>query len=110
MAIKQRYQDYREEARWTKTGVPGKEATDFALTVSAEERQQRYEELGYKGAIPHLSSEFADIMPDEAANDTLAEFVRDKIRSVIEDPDIADMRMVHWSIVFTGQTLPDLTQ
>lgn len=91
LAIKKCYQDYREEARWTKAGVPGKEATDFALTVSEEERQQRYQTLWDKGAIPHISSEFADIVLDEKANDTLAEFVRGKIRTVIEDPNIADI-------------------
>jgi cation diffusion facilitator CzcD-associated flavoprotein CzcO/acetyl esterase/lipase len=91
LAIKQRYQDYRKEARWTKSGVPGKEAMDFALTVSDEERQQRYEELWAKGAIPHLASEFADIMLSEEANGTLAEFVRSKIRGVIEDSNVADI-------------------
>jgi len=91
LAVKQRYQDYREEARWTNVGVPGKEAMDFALTVPEEERQQRYQELWDKGAIPHLGSEFADLLIDEKANDTLAEFVRGKIRSVIEDSEVADI-------------------
>ena len=91
LAIKDRYQEYRAEARQTRVGVPGKEALDFALTVSDEEREERYEELWAKGAIPHLGSEFADILLDKEANDTLAEFVRKKIRSVIEDSDVADI-------------------
>jgi cation diffusion facilitator CzcD-associated flavoprotein CzcO/acetyl esterase/lipase len=91
LAVKQRYQDYREEARWTKTGVPGKEGMDFALTVSEEERQQRYQALWDKGAIPHLGSEFADLLLNEQANETLAQFVRSKIRSVIEDSRVADI-------------------
>ncbi len=91
LAVKQRYQEYREEARWTKVGVPGKEAMDFALTVSEEERQQRYEELWATGAIPHIGSEFADILLDEEANKTLADFARDKIRSAIKDPKLADI-------------------
>ena len=91
LAVKQRYQEYREEARWTNVGVPGKQAMDFALTVSEEERQQRYQELWDKGAIPHLGSEFADLLISEEANDTLAEFVRGKIRSVIEDSEVADI-------------------
>ena len=90
-AVRKRYQDYREEARWTKVGVPGKEAMDFALTVSEEERQQRYQALWDRGAIPHLGSEFADLLLDEKANDTLAQFVRSKIRSVIEDSNVADI-------------------
>ena len=91
LAVKQRYQEYREEARWTNVGVPGKEAMDFALTVSEEERQERYQALWDKGAIPHLGSEFADLLLDEQANETLAQFVRSKIRSVIEDSNVADI-------------------
>lgn len=90
LAVKDRYQDYRAEARTTRVGVPGKEAMDFALTVSEEERQQRYEELWAKGAIPHLGSEFADILLNADANETLANFVRTKIRSVIQDPELRD--------------------
>ena len=91
LAVKDRYQEYRAEARKTRVGVPGKEAMDFALTVSEEERQQRYEELWSKGAIPHLGSEFADILLNEEANETLAEFVRSKVRAKIKDPKLAEM-------------------
>lgn len=91
LAVTENYQDYRAEARKTRVGVPGKEAMDFALTVSEEERQQRYEELWAKGAIPHLGSEFADILLNEDANETLAEFVRNKVRSKIEDPELAEI-------------------
>jgi cation diffusion facilitator CzcD-associated flavoprotein CzcO/acetyl esterase/lipase len=90
LAIKKRYQEYREEARWTPVGVPGKETVDFAFMVSDEERNARYEALWNKGAIPHLSTEFGDLMTNEKANDTFAEFVRTKIRSVIDDPALAD--------------------
>lgn len=89
-AIKNRYQEYREEARWTPVGVPKEETGDYAFTLSDEERKKRYETLWAKGTIPHLSSEFADLMTDKLANDTFAEFARAKIRSVIDDPDVAD--------------------
>jgi|GEM_PF-3995425 len=45
LAVKERYQEYCEEARWTNVGVVGKQPMEFAFAVSAEERQQRYEEL-----------------------------------------------------------------
>lgn len=91
LAAKDRYREYREEARWTIGGVPGPIGMDFALTVSDEERQQRYEKLWAKGIISHLSLEFADMVSDEDANETLADFVRTKIRSKINDPELADM-------------------
>ena len=90
LAIKERYQEYREEARWTPVGVPGKDTVDFAFMVSDEERNARYEVLWGKGAIPHLGAEFADLLFDKKANDTLAEFARSKIRSVIDDSETAD--------------------
>ncbi|QJB68712.1 flavin-containing monooxygenase [Parasphingorhabdus halotolerans] len=91
LAIKQRYQDYREEARWTPVGVPGKETVDFTFMVSDEDREKRYEALWNTGAIPHIGSEFADILSNKEANDTLAEFARKKIRSVIDDPEVAEI-------------------
>ena len=89
-AIKNRYQEYREEARWTPVGVPKVPNLDYALMLSDEERNARYEVLWGTGAIPHLSGEFADLMTNKQANDTFAEFARAKIRSVINDPDVAD--------------------
>ena len=91
LALKERYQDYREEARWTRVGVVGKDSTDFAMTVPEEERQQRFEDLWATGAIPHIGTEFADILIDEKANDTLCEFVRDKVRAKVDDPKLAEM-------------------
>ncbi|WP_170005644.1 flavin-containing monooxygenase [Pseudopontixanthobacter vadosimaris] len=91
LAVKDRYGGYREEARWTKGGVPGPVGTEFALTVSDEERQERYETLWAKGAITHLSLEFADLMINLEANDTLSEFARKKIRSKIDDPEKAEI-------------------
>jgi acetyl esterase/lipase/cation diffusion facilitator CzcD-associated flavoprotein CzcO len=91
LAVKQRYQEYREEARWTIGGVPGKVGTDSALAVSEAERQQRYEALWSQGAMTHLSLEFADLISDINANETLAEFVRAKIRDKINDPATAEL-------------------
>lgn len=91
LAAKERYQEYREEARWTKVGVPGEENMQLALSVSEEERRQRYERAWNGGAMAHLSVEYADIMLNEAANETLSDFVREKIRAKVKDPAVADI-------------------
>lgn len=85
------YQQYREEARHTYAGVPGHVGTDFALSVSKEERQQRYEKLWSQGTMIHVGLEFADILVDVKANETLSDFARSKIRSKISDPKTADI-------------------
>ena len=90
-AVKDRYRDYREEARWTRGGVPGPVAMDLALVTSEEEREQRYEKLWAKGAISHLALEFADLLVNLEANETLGQYARKRIRSKIEDPAKADI-------------------
>jgi cation diffusion facilitator CzcD-associated flavoprotein CzcO/acetyl esterase/lipase len=88
-AVKNRYQDYREEARWTSVGVPGGGNMDFALVASEEDRQRRYEAIWATGAIPHLGGVYADILLNAEANETLAEFVRSKVRDKVKDPERA---------------------
>lgn len=91
LAAKERYREYREEAKWTKVGVPGNENLQLALSVSEDERRARYERVWQGGAMVHLSVEYADILLDESANETLSEFVREKIRDKVNDPAVADI-------------------
>lgn len=77
---------YRTSARWAGAGVPVARPTASALQVSDAERRARYEQEWAKGGIIELLSTFNDILLNPAANDTRAEFVRGKIRSVVTDP------------------------
>jgi cyclohexanone monooxygenase len=58
--------------------------------VSEEERQRIFEERWEAGGIPFMAS-FNDLILDRAANETAAEFVRAKIRSIVKDPAKADL-------------------
>jgi cyclohexanone monooxygenase len=60
-----------------------------ALEVSDEERRATYEERWQLGGLPMYGA-FADLLVDERANDTAVEFFRQKIRSRVEDPQIAE--------------------
>ena len=92
LAVKERYQEYREKSRWTIGGVATQVmGSEFTFNVSEEERRERYEALWNQGAITSLSLEFADTMTSEAANQTLSDFAREKIRSKINDPAVADI-------------------
>jgi cation diffusion facilitator CzcD-associated flavoprotein CzcO len=55
------------------------------LEVSAEDRQAMVEEAWERGGL-RFRATFKDILLDKAANDTAAEFIRDKIRSIVRDP------------------------
>jgi cation diffusion facilitator CzcD-associated flavoprotein CzcO len=59
-----------------------------ALEVSPEERRARFEERWRQGGLPFLSA-FNDLLLDPKANEEAAEFVRDKIRAVVKDPEMA---------------------
>lgn len=60
-----------------------------ALEVSDEERRSEYENRWASGGLsPYYA--YTDTILDEASNETLAEFAREKIRERVEDPEVAD--------------------
>jgi len=59
-----------------------------ALGVSPEERQREYEARWRDGGFAMLGA-FADIILNNRANETAAEFVRSKIRAIVHDPAVA---------------------
>jgi cation diffusion facilitator CzcD-associated flavoprotein CzcO len=61
-----------------------------ALEVSPEERTATYEKLWAEGGFHFWLGTFQDVLSDEAANDTVYAFWRDKVRQRIDDPAIAD--------------------
>lgn len=87
--MKARYQEYREESRWTTFGTAGHEATEAAMAVDEEKRRKTYEAAWQVGRVNELLGAFTDLMVDESANETAAEFVREKIRSIVKDPEVA---------------------
>jgi len=85
--------DYVENRRKAKQLVAGFLCTynpKSALEVSQEERDREYEDRWRQGGIGYLAA-FADITTSAAANQTAADFVHRKIRSIVEDPAIADL-------------------
>jgi cyclohexanone monooxygenase len=58
--------------------------------VPAEEREREYEARWADCAL-HIGGSFSDLMTDEKANDTLREFLERKIRSIVKDPNVANL-------------------
>ncbi len=81
---------YREEARYTRLGVPGEFSLEQTMTVREEERRRRYEHVWQAGELQPMFAQFGDTLFDRAANETLAEFVREKIRAIVKDPETAE--------------------
>ena len=84
------YPERREAARHTPFGVSGYPApTESALAVDAAERRRKYEELWQKGGSIGFLTCYNDFLVNNAANETAAEFVREKIRTIVKDPAVA---------------------
>jgi cyclohexanone monooxygenase len=61
-----------------------------AAAVPKEERDAFYEGGWQHGGLGILGS-YLDLLFDPAANETLAEFVREKIRAIVKDPETAEL-------------------
>lgn len=84
------YPAHCQANRRTKGGVPSRINTGLsAMEVSDEERRARFEEAWKFGTFA-LQSVFRDITSNEESNAAAAAFVHDKIRSLVNDPAIAD--------------------
>jgi cyclohexanone monooxygenase len=88
--VKADYPALRAKARSRPTGVYFPFNTAPALAATAEERQRRYEDAWAKGGLPFLGA-FGDLLFDKQANDTIADFARAKIRSIVKDPATAEL-------------------
>jgi cation diffusion facilitator CzcD-associated flavoprotein CzcO len=87
-AIKADYAGLRQRAKQMGNGIqyPVNEAS--ALEVMEQERRREYEFRWERGGLSFLGS-FADLLLKKEANDTAAEFIRAKIRDVVNDPAVA---------------------
>jgi cyclohexanone monooxygenase len=79
------YADKRVEMRYAPNGVLRDLNNKSALEVSEAERLETYEARWKIGGSGFLAS-FNDIMTNKEANDTMAAFVRYKIRQTMKDP------------------------
>jgi cyclohexanone monooxygenase len=87
---KHNYAEKREEMRHMPNGVLRELNDKSALEVSEQEREATYEERWRIGGSGFLGA-FKDIMTNREANDTMAEFVRNKIRQTVKDPVTAEL-------------------
>ena len=86
-AWKVEYDTHRARAR--ELGTLYEFSDKPASQVSSAERQREYERRWNSGGVNFVHS-FNDLMLDQASNDTIADFVRSKIRSTVHDPDVAE--------------------
>ncbi|MEV5835889.1 NAD(P)/FAD-dependent oxidoreductase [Nocardia sp. NPDC052112] len=91
--IKSRYRDVRKANRESSFGIAQPEATKGALEVSEDERNAFYRRVwaDKDSELVSMLTGFTDILADEAANETAAQFVRDRIAEIVTDPVVAQI-------------------
>jgi cyclohexanone monooxygenase len=87
---KRAYPQRREQARDARTGILNDPNDKSALEVSDAERQREYEARWAAGGTSFMAA-FNDLIFDQQANDTAAEFVRSQIRGTVRDPAVAEL-------------------
>ena len=88
--IKAEYSAFRAQAKLTPTGNFFDIGEASAMAVSEEEREREYETRWEGGGLQFLAA-YADTMFDAEANKAVADFVRNKIRSIVIDPQVAEL-------------------
>ena len=95
--VKAMYGEWRRRQRDDSRGgfialnfEPASPNNKCALECTPEERLADYETRWKNGGLAYYSS-YIDLLTNKAANETLAEFVRDKIRERVTDPVTAEL-------------------
>ena len=90
-AIRRDYDAIWEQARRHYFGVAMGTAERKLLDATPDE-QRRTLEYGWEvGGFRYIFETFADLLTDEQANEVAAEFIREKIRSIVHDPETAEL-------------------
>ncbi|WP_439814153.1 flavin-containing monooxygenase [Zavarzinia sp. CC-PAN008] len=98
---------FRTEARAQGFGQRFIDESDKAWAdVPADQRRTVMEERWAKGGFA-LGGSFADLITDKAVNDEVSEFVREKIRSIVKDPEKAEVLSPRNHALFTKRPCVD---
>ncbi|WP_407176984.1 flavin-containing monooxygenase [Bradyrhizobium sp. STM 3562] len=87
---------YREQARWSLTGVPYPQQTAVSWQLSEAERRERFEKAWANGDLVYILTQlWADQGVDTDGNAVVAELIREKIREIVKDPETAEALTPH---------------
>jgi cyclohexanone monooxygenase len=89
-AHKKNYAAWREQAKKTPFGIAGHPPPEkVAAEDSIESRQRLFEQKWNTGGNISFLYAYKDLLTDERANAMACEFVHDKIRATVKDPEVA---------------------
>jgi len=86
--VKERFAEIRQVMHGTANGHPFAIEDRSVFDVTPGQRESLYEAAWEKGGLQFRAT-FRDLLMDKKANDTAAEFLRNKIRAIVRDPATA---------------------
>ncbi|WP_233835475.1 flavin-containing monooxygenase [Paraburkholderia sp. ZP32-5] len=89
--VRSRYDELRDASRNNFIGAPYEPPQESAMALSAEERRAVYDRYYDGGGFRMLASTFQDLLIDRAANDTVADYLRERIAERVQDPAVAEL-------------------
>jgi cation diffusion facilitator CzcD-associated flavoprotein CzcO len=92
--IKAHYKAFREHQKTMLIGSDLEQNDAAVFDVTDEQRNAEYEARWKKGGTS-FGAAFSDILLNKEANETAAEFIRAKIRSIVKDAKTADLLSPH---------------
>lgn len=87
--IRENYEEMWERAHASDAGLGFETDFDSIDDASEEEIEQALEE-GWEEGAQGLLNVFGDVLINEEANERVAEFIRSKIREIVDDPETAE--------------------
>ncbi|HZZ46995.1 MAG TPA: NAD(P)/FAD-dependent oxidoreductase [Pseudonocardia sp.] len=85
--VKSRYSELFERSRTSAGGFPWQHNGTRALDVSHDERTAVYEKAWAEGGFKFALGTFRDVAYNIEANQTMSDFMREKIREAVDDPE-----------------------
>ena len=89
--LKRRYREHRADQRASHGGVVGPAPEQSAHEVAADERTKRFDAIWEEGMLFGFLGSYNDVMIDPSANAIVADYLRDRIRSIVTDPETAEL-------------------
>ncbi|GAQ26555.1 NAD(P)/FAD-dependent oxidoreductase [Ralstonia insidiosa] len=91
--VRATYGERRAISRLTRFGIAVPMAYESALDATPQERMRKYENAWENSQLLGFRMCYGDILSNEAANETVADFIRNKIREIVKNPDVAEKLM-----------------
>jgi cation diffusion facilitator CzcD-associated flavoprotein CzcO len=88
--VRENYSEIRSQMRASLTGIPAVPRDRSTFDDTPEERRRIYESAWEKGGLLTISYSYNDLSLTPEANETVAKFIRTKIREVVKDQEVAE--------------------